>query len=1030
MVDSASAREIQSLLNQLDSASYADVDSILKMQSVAFQKRQTVEFLNSLDKKHSPVLRAFWIDAFLKATETGRGLNRLPNIRQRYGELQKKIAIESWNKRRFNEAAQAFNNAAAAFKDLGLIAEWQKCLKNFATATSISGMASGSIGTLEEAVAAYKICLHSHKSVDHGLVEAEIYCDIGYALLGIGQINNNHAVLKSAVSNYESALSILGDDEGNALWGRAKNSLGAVTSKLGDLTSDPNLLRYSIALYKDAIKARSREDAPTAWLNTLTNIAHGEFLLSGLTGNIERLKEQTGFLAKTLAENSNVNFEETQVGHTCRQIASGYHRIGESRRSVADLNLAVSFYNQAFPIFSSNNNSYLSAQIKSHIATALFRIGLLENSTEKLQQALSIHTETERQFDRKENPFWWANWHRTAGDINSELYFKENHHNYLLLAINAYERAVQEYDKDVYPLQWANTMRRLCLRLSQKPAFLRDWNKIADLSSELIITIHALALTAITKLQQRALLSSLTGIGDLAAAVFCHLKEYDKAVQYLVLSRAVSSEISMRLNNAENDIIGETISKWQQHRADLDRRSMAAQGGTLSKDQIISSDELNILKDEHVQFVQEMSAEGLGELTYLDVSNLSHCLPVGGVFAAVFASECGGGVIFIGRGIDRIRDEDVLTIESLTTSKVHSLLRGPLLDGRVGWQQAYENYRKNSDAEIFITRERAVIEWNNYIEAFLPILWETLMGEISLWLEQSSNNQKPDLYIMVPGLLSILPLHAARENRDTGSYFIENWPVSYISSPRSFMTQRNKPFAPDNDSLLAVTDTVGDLGESINPAWSLFTEPLRRSINATATQFAEEFKVSQGWTYLCFFCHGVWNAVDPDQSHLIMADHSVLNSDKLRNMNLSNVRLVILGACESALIGTDRTPDEYVGLPTAFLQAGADCVAASQWLVDASSTYNIILKLMSEHTEGLSPVHALRAAQCAFISGEFDSIQSQGLLSKYRQSQLNLRTLAAYHDDENEPDTSSHAGASTLTPRSPYFWAAFSITGF
>lgn len=985
MVDSTSSKKILNLLTRLDNAPYADVDSLLKTPPSYFQNNGTSELFNSLGRKQPSIQHAFWLGIFLEATETGCVLNKLPNIRQRYGELQRKIALASWGEGNLHKAAEAFGNAAAAFKDSGLIGEWQKCLKNFATATSLIGKAGGNIGKLEEAISAYEKCLVAQDSDNRGLVKAEIFCDIGYAYLGIGQINNDHKALQSAIKNYESALLTIEDDRGEPLWGRAKNSLGAVTSKLGDLTSDPNLLRYSIALYKDAMKVRSEEDDPTAWLNTHTNIVHGEFLLSGLTGKIGQLAECTNSLVNLLERKSNLNFQGDQIGHTYRQIASNYHRIGESTVSVQDLKMAVSYYNRSLPTFICKGQLYFSAQIKSHIATALFRIGLLDSDTETLKQALSIHAEIEPQFDRKENPFWWANWHRVTGDINSELYLKENHHNYLLLAIKSYEQALQEYDRDAYPLQWADTTRRLCLRLSKKPAFLRDWKKIADLSSDLITTIHGLALTSITKLQQRALLGSLTGMGDLAAAVFCHLKEYEKAFQYLTLSRAVSSEISIRLGNNEGALSGMKISKWQKLRANLDQRSMVADGGAVSGAQNISSDELRELQDEHDLLVQEMSADGFGEPKFMDVTNLRNCLPDGGVFATVFASECGGGVIFISNDSAQISDKNILMIEDLTTSKLHSLLGGPLLNGKAGWQQAYEKYRNNSSAEEPLLRKRAVVEWNNYIESFLPILWETLMGEIANWLEQFANSQVVDLYIVAPGLLSILPLHAARERKSEGPYFIEKWPVAYISNPRSFMVPSNKPFVPNNDSLLAITDPVGDIGESVNPAWSLFKGSSRRSIDATAAQFVAEFEVSQRWTYLSFFCHGVWNAGDPDQSHLIMANHSVLSSDRLQNLSLSNVRLVILGACESALIGTDRIPDEYIGLPMAFLQAGADCVAASQWLVDASSTYNIILKLMSEHKNGLSPIRALRATQCAFISGEFDPIQSQGLLSRFRQ---------------------------------------------
>jgi CHAT domain-containing protein len=357
--------------------------------------------------------------------------------------------------------------------------------------------------------------------------------------------------------------------------------------------------------------------------------------------------------------------------------------------------------------------------------------------------------------------------------------------------------------------------------------------------------------------------------------------------------------------------------------------------------------------------------------------------------------------------------------------------------GRAGWQQAYAKYRQDSGADNLTAREKAVFEWNGYIELFLPELWELLMGAIAGWLGNNSKTSEAELFLMLPGLLSILPLHAARPHDNSRPYFIENWPVSYVPNPRIFLTRKNEPITQDGDTLLAVTDPIGDIGEDVNPAWSFFDESHRHSIKPTAIQFLAEFEAGQNWTYLSFFCHGIWNAGEPDQSHLIMSDHSVLRAEQLQNMKLNNVRLVVLGACESALIGTKHTPDEFIGLPTAFLQSGAHSVAASQWIVDASSTYNIVLKLMSEHKKGLSPARALRNAQCAFIAGEFEELETQGLLSKYRISLSNLRMLSAFRDDasvpnriDSEPDNLiSTAELQKPTSQSPFFWAAFSITG-
>ncbi len=1037
MKKNAVSKQILILLDQLDEASYVEAKSILEGHVSHIQGRQALDFLSAQMSQKQPEMRAFWIGAILEIAHGNKAFHHLPHLQKRYAQLQENIAFDAWSREKLFEAATAFENASNAYLAAGMQSKWRKCCKNFATATTLVGKARGQITDLETAISAYTECLDSLGPDNGGSLKAELFADIGYALLGIGQINNNHKILQQAAENYECALSILDEKDDQALWGRAKNSLGAVNSKLGDLTADANLIRYSISLYQDALRVRKIETEPSVWLNTMTNILHCEFLLCGLTGAIPRLRDKTVLLVNMLSENSNRQFGRTQIAHTYRQIASNYHWIGEHSNSASDLRQAVFFYRKSIKFFTRKKHSYSWAQITSHIATALFRIGVLDDDTDMLKQSLSIHKDIQDIFDRKSKPFWWANWHRAVGDLNAELYKRENHHKYLLLAIEAYEDALKEYKKDIYPLQWAQTTRRLCLRLSQKPAFLRDWNKIAELSAELISSIHGMALLSSSKLQQRALLSSLSGVGDLSAATYCHLKEYEKAFQYLSLSRAVSTELALRLNEEQGHGDDFSTSNWQRIRAKFDERLSSGLSGSGDL-QVLNAEELLELECEHKKFLEEMNVRGISEPDYIKISQFTQNMTSDEVFLAVFVSECGGGVIFLEKDMCAIPDDNVIFISDLTTTTVLNLLNGPLQDGRAGWQKSYEKYRQESGANNLTVRENAIIEWNGYIELFLPELWELLMGAIAEWLGNNSKSSQAELFLMLPGLLSILPLHAARPHDNSRPYFIENWPVSYVPNPRIFLTRKNKPITQDGDSLLAVTDPIGDIGEDVNPAWSFFDESHRHSIKPTAIQFLSEFEAGQNWTYLSFFCHGIWNAGEPDQSHLMMSDHSVLSAEQLQNMNLNNVRLVVLGACESALIGTKHTPDEFIGLPVAFLQSGAHSVAASQWIVDVSSTYNIVLKLMSEHKKGLSPARALRNAQCAFIAGEFEELETHGLLSKYRTSLSNLRTLSAFGDkasaqnwiDSEAASYSLSSKSEMPTSQSPFFWAAFSITGF
>ncbi len=86
----------------------------------------------------------------------------------------------------------------------------------------------------------------------------------------------------------------------------------------------------------------------------------------------------------------------------------------------------------------------------------------------------------------------------------------------------------------------------------------------------------------------------------------------------------------------------------------------------------------------------------------------------------------------------------------------------------------------------------------------------------------------------------------------------------------------------------------------------------------------------------------------------------LLNSEE----GLGAPRLVVLSACETGLIGLDRNPDEFIGMPAAFLALGAAGVIASLWEVDDAATALLMAKLYDLHLRGgETPPTALRHAQ-------------------------------------------------------------------
>jgi CHAT domain-containing protein len=141
----------------------------------------------------------------------------------------------------------------------------------------------------------------------------------------------------------------------------------------------------------------------------------------------------------------------------------------------------------------------------------------------------------------------------------------------------------------------------------------------------------------------------------------------------------------------------------------------------------------------------------------------------------------------------------------------------------------------------------------------------------------------------------------------------------------------------------------------------LGAEPL---LNNDATSSAVK-SGAVGAAYLHLSCHGLFDWVKPMQSAIYLAQDKPLRlSEIISELDLESVLLVTLSACETGISDVRQSPDEYLGLPAGFLQAGAPAIISSLWTVDDRSTALLMERFYRNHIErGLTGPVALREAQ-------------------------------------------------------------------
>jgi CHAT domain-containing protein len=115
-------------------------------------------------------------------------------------------------------------------------------------------------------------------------------------------------------------------------------------------------------------------------------------------------------------------------------------------------------------------------------------------------------------------------------------------------------------------------------------------------------------------------------------------------------------------------------------------------------------------------------------------------------------------------------------------------------------------------------------------------------------------------------------------------------------------------------------------------------------------------------------CHGTFDPQDFLQSALCLAHEERVTMSEMLNhhADLRGLRLLLLSACQTALLDLQGAHDEGHSLAVAMVQAGAQAVLAAQWAVDDKATYLLMVRFVQEwlpQMEHEPPAAALARAQ-------------------------------------------------------------------
>ena len=217
------------------------------------------------------------------------------------------------------------------------------------------------------------------------------------------------------------------------------------------------------------------------------------------------------------------------------------------------------------------------------------------------------------------------------------------------------------------------------------------------------------------------------------------------------------------------------------------------------------------------------------------------------------------------------------------------------------------------------------------------------------------------LAIVPHGLLHHVPFHALFDGQN---YLIDRCEIFYAPSATVLALCQQRLIPIPRGALVA------GVADALIPAAATEAQSVARrlaeagidteTLTDGAASLAAIRMLAPDRDLLHFACHGLFRADNPMFSALKLHDAWLTAADVMQ-LDIPDA-LVTLSACESGR-GTVLQGDEVIGLPRAFLGAGAAAVLVSLWLVHDETTVTLMTDWYQRLSDGLGRAAALRAAQ-------------------------------------------------------------------
>ena len=906
---------------------------------------------------------------------------------------------------------------------------------------------------LTKAIKCYKNSLRVRKQETYPTEWADVQINLAQAYYHRGLLGHsqNAEDLEQAIECSKRALRVYDNSSKYPeRWAGLQKDLGVFYSDCRKGKKADNI-ELAIDYFNQSLTVTTKEAYPDQWahIQKTLGVVYGQRTEGGRGDSIANLKLEIECLEKALQifdpEKYPVDWAETQ-----HNLASLYKRLAGVIDQEDNLKKAIDCANKADSQFRNNPLKWAKSQFE--LGTSYKNLSPLveENREENLAKAIEYYENALGETSLKSQPFYWA-------EIKNSLGNAYQHNGQYQEAINSYQDALLVHTRDTFPTDYIRTLVNIgnTHKNYQKLAdAFNSYQEAINIFEDLLYQLGA------DDDAKRKLREQWVNLYKLIVVVCLQLGK-EKPEYYATAWEYVERSKTRRLVEifAQTKPANVSDTDWKEFQ---DLRNQIT-----NKEKWIEDKERSIILLEELEESVEQPELDNYKIALVNLKQqlnrkleTNPQLAIGQQIQYTPFSKLG----------EKLSDDSTVVIQWY----ILSVDVGSKLCVFIYNLQSSQPYVWESSSEDL----KKLYQWNQEYLLTYYSNYKTLVDELPERLNRLAEILHIDELItyipkncqeiiLIPHLfLHLLPIHALPIKSETWQkfnpnsartnqthYFFECFTKRVRYAPSfQILDQRKNQKYPNYNHLFAVQNPTLDLKytdievaaikEFFDDSYILKKENAnKKNLNASQISLAH---------CVHFSCHGSFNFSEPLKSALILANTQIAEVQEIKNtryislregdsfdlqkcltleeifsLNLTQCYLVTLSACETGLIDSSSTTDEYIGLPSSFLYAGASNVVSSLWPVNDLSTTFLMIKLYENLNQQLKEKNEMNVA---IALGNAQLWLKQVDKTQLEKWLANIPLIDPNHEAELE-DCLSDLKPNIKPFESPYYWAAFCAIG-